>query len=96
MGRSFQETQAIRPHVLGRFGDMLKAVEQHIRRVLSSTIENHARACRAEPARLGNLAREIMPFYPRVEAYSWTTSPLARIIAGPLPAAEQLGRARQF
>src|SRR5205823_2861200 len=49
------EREAIRPHVLGRFGDMLKAVEQHPAMLFFSTTSNRSVRTRA-PAKTASAA----------------------------------------
>ena len=71
-GRSLQvqagafEREAIRPHVFGRFADMLKAVEQHpaMLHYLDNRVSAGPTSRRAPPAGLNeNLAREILELH---------------------------------
>src|SRR5258708_16135759 len=84
------EREAIRPHVLGRFGDMLKAVEQHPAMLFfldnQQSLGPDSRAGQNRNRGLNeNLAREIMELHTLgvVGGYSQDdVTSLARIITG--------------
>src|SRR6202790_3838839 len=84
------EREAIRPHVLGRFGDMLKAVEQHPAMLFfldnQQSLGPESRAGQNRKRGLNeNLAREIMELHTLGVGGGYTqedVTPLARIITG--------------
>jgi uncharacterized protein (DUF1800 family) len=84
------EREAIRPHVLGRFGDMLKAVEQHPAMLFfldnQQSLGPDSRAGRNQKKGLNeNLAREIMELHTLGVGGGYTqddVTSLARIITG--------------
>ena len=84
------EREAIRPHVLGRFADMLKAVEQHPAMLLfldnfQSVGPNSKRAENGKRGLNENLAREIMELHTLGVDGGYTqadVTSLARIITG--------------
>ena len=84
------EREAIRPHVLGRFGDMLKAVEQHPAMLFfldnQQSLGPDSRAGQNRKRGLNeNLAREIMELHTLGVGGGYTQSDvtsLARIITG--------------
>jgi uncharacterized protein (DUF1800 family) len=90
------EREAIRPYVLGRFGDMLKAVEQHPAMLFfldnQSSLGPESRAGQNRKRGLNeNLAREIMELHTLGVGGGYSqddVTSLARIITGwPMPAA---------
>ena len=84
------EREAIRPHVLGRFGDMLKAVEQHPAMLFfldnQQSLGPDSRAGQNRKRGLNeNLAREIMELHTLGVGSGYTqddVTSLARIITG--------------
>ena len=84
------EREAIRPHVLGRFGDMLKAVEQHPAMLFfldnQQSLGPDSRAGQNRKRGLNeNLAREIMELHTLGVGGGYTqddVTSLARIITG--------------
>src|SRR5205085_2145207 len=84
------EREAIRPHVLGRFGDMLKAVEQHPAMLFfldnQESLGPDSRAGQNRKRGLNeNLAREIMELHTLGVGGGYTqedVTSLARIITG--------------
>jgi uncharacterized protein (DUF1800 family) len=84
------EREAIRPHVLGRFGDMLKAVEQHPAMLFfldnQSSLGPESRAGQNRKRGLNeNLAREIMELHTLGVGGGYSqddVTSLARIITG--------------
>ena len=84
------EREAIRPHVLGRFADMLKAVEQHPAMLFfldnQQSLEPDSRAGQNRKRGLNeNLAREIMELHTLGVGGGYTqedVTSLARIITG--------------
>jgi uncharacterized protein (DUF1800 family) len=84
------EREAIRPHVLGRFGDMLKAVEQHPAMLFfldnQQSLGPESRAGQNRKRGLNeNLAREIMELHTLGVGGGYTqedVTSLARIITG--------------
>ena len=84
------EREAIRPHVLGRFGDMLKAVEQHPAMLFfldnQQSLGPESRAGERRKRGLNeNLAREIMELHTLGVGGGYTqddVTSLARIITG--------------
>jgi uncharacterized protein (DUF1800 family) len=84
------EREAIRPHVLGRFGDMLKAVEQHPAMLFfldnQSSLGPESRAGERRKRGLNeNLAREIMELHTLGVGGGYSqddVTSLARIITG--------------
>jgi uncharacterized protein (DUF1800 family) len=84
------EREAIRPHVLGRFGDMLKAVEQHPAMLFfldnQQSLGPDSRAGQSRERGLNeNLAREIMELHTLGVGGGYTqddVTSLARIITG--------------
>lgn len=84
------EREAIRPHLLGRFGDMLRAVEQHPAMIFfldnQRSIGPESRAAQNRKKGLNeNLAREIMELHTLGVNGGYTqadVSSLARIITG--------------
>ena len=84
------EREAIRPHVLGRFGDMLRAVEQHPAMIFfldnQRSIGPESRAAQNRKKGLNeNLAREIMELHTLGVSGGYTqadVTSLARIITG--------------
>ena len=84
------EREAIRPHVLGRFGDMLKAVEQHPAMLIyldnAQSIGPNSQAGRNRGRGLNeNLAREILELHTLGVDGGYTqadVTSLARIITG--------------
>jgi uncharacterized protein (DUF1800 family) len=100
------EREAIRPHVLGRFGDMLKAVEQHPAMLFfldnQQSLGPDSRAGQNRKRGLNeNLAREIMELHTLGVGGGYTqddVTSLARIITGWTFAGRQgqLGRPGSF
>ena len=100
------EREAIRPHVLGRFADMLKAVEQHPAMLFfldnQQSLGPDSRAGQNRKRGLNeNLAREIMELHTLGVGSGYTqddVTSLARIITGWTFAGRQgqLGRSRQL
>ena len=100
------EREAIRPHVFGRFADMLKAVEQHPAMLFfldnQQSLGPDSRAGQNRHRGLNeNLAREIMELHTLGVGGGYTqddVTSLARIITGWTFAGRQgkLGDARQF
>ena len=100
------EREAIRPYVLGRFGDMLKAVEQHPAMLFfldnQQSLGPESRAGQNRKRGLNeNLAREIMELHTLGVGGGYSqddVTSLARIITGWTYAGRQgqLGRTRQL